>query len=807
MKRSVNWLSFALLSMMVVISAGCGGSGPSSGAGAAPAAVYEVTGVAATGAPVSNGIVYLKDSSDKPVEHQQSTRSDGSFTFDATGLKPPFFLKVSKNNQNLYSVATDFGMTNITPLTAIVVAQAAQRDDLDALYGAFQPADINAIAKKMPDADKAVQNMFAALMSDNNAKGSLVNGPFSANHAGYDALLDSISVTVAPGAITVTQKNNNSVLLNVAANQLGNAVLATSGTPAAAPGTAPAQDPPATASGSALYTSKCAGCHGDSANSNLIGKITVSSVQNAIASNLGGMSMLNGLSAGEIQSVFDYLASVAPAPSATPTPTTTPTTTTTTTTPTAPSDGAALYADNCADCHGDLASSLKKGITVVRLQNAIGGNIGGMGSLSTLSAADIQALVTSLNPPAPVTSVPADPAAASPFAPAPTQPPALILDGPALYADNCSGCHGPVATSSKKGITLARLQSAISNNIGNMGFLGNLTTEQQQSLVGVLVAAAPAPTPTPAPGPAPVSDGSALYATNCAGCHGSLASSSKKGITIARLQAAIASNTGGMGNLSALSVSDVQALVTVLTPSTPTPTPTPVLDGATLYSSNCASCHGVLSSSSKVGATASRIQSAITNNIGSMGSLSGLSSAQIAALGTVLATVVPTPAPVPTPTPAPGPTPAPSADGTALYGSNCAGCHGALASSSKAGRTATQIQSAINNNTGSMGSLSGLTSVQVTAIGTALASVTPSPVPAPTPACGSCHAIPLATGHHSTHKSQGVGCVTCHGAGYSTTTVNLATHNNGVKNIDTAKTGWNVSKRSCSNSCHGSKTW
>lgn len=374
-----------------------------------------------------------------------------------------------------------------------------------------------------------------------------------------------------------------------------------------------------------------------------------------------------------------------------------------------------------------MASSRKKGITVVRLQNAIGGNIGGMGSLSTLSAADIQALVTSLNPPAPVTSVPADPAAASPSAPAQTPPPALILDGPALYADNCSGCHGPVATSNKKGITLARLQSAISNNIGNMGFLGNLTTEQQQSLVGVLVATAPAPTPTPgpapAPGPAPVSDGSALYATNCAGCHGSLASSSKKGITIARLQAAIASNTGGMGNLSALSVSDVQALVTVLTPSTPTPTPTPVIDGATLYSSNCASCHGVLSSSSKVGATASRIQSAITNNIGSMGSLSGL------------------------------------------------------------------------------------TSVQVAAIGTALATVTPSPVPAPTPACGSCHAIPPATGHHSTHKSQGVGCVTCHGTGYSTTTVNLATHNNGVKNIDTAKTGWNVSKRSCSNSCHGSKTW
>ncbi|MBC8019218.1 MAG: c-type cytochrome [Verrucomicrobia bacterium] len=455
MKGSVSWLSFALLSLLIAISAGCGGAGPSSSAGAAPAAVHEVTGVAATGAPIANVTVFLKDSSDTPVERQQSTRSDGSFTFDASGLKPPFILKIASNNQNLYSISTDFGMTNITPLTAIVVAQAAQRDDLDALYTAYKPAELISIAQRMSEADMTVQNIFAPLMTSYNVTGSLVNGQFSANHTGYDAMLDVISVSVVPGAITVTLKNDNSVLLNVAANQLGNAVLSSNGAPSTAP--------------------------------------TVPAV------------------------------------------------------------------------------------------------------------------------------------------------------------------------------------------------------------------------------------GSALYTAKCAGCHGSLASSSKKGITIARLQTAIANNTGGMGYLTTLSASDVQALVTVLTPATPTPTPTPAIDGPTLYSSSCASCHG------------------------------------------------------------------------------------ALASSNKAGATAGSIQTAINNNTGSMGSLSGLTSARIAAISAALATVPPSPAPAPAQACGSCHAIPPAAGRHSKHRS--VGCASCHGSGYSTTSFNATTHKNGVKNIDIAKTGWNIARRSCSNACHGSETW
>jgi cyclophilin family peptidyl-prolyl cis-trans isomerase/mono/diheme cytochrome c family protein len=59
-------------------------------------------------------------------------------------------------------------------------------------------------------------------------------------------------------------------------------------------------------------------------------------------------------------------------------------------------------------------------------------------------------------------------------------------------------------------------------------------------------------------------------------------------------------------------------------------------------------------------------------------------------------------------------------DGVALYSANCASCHNALASSTKKGKTAAQIQAAITANTGNMGTLSTLTAAQIQAIANVL---------------------------------------------------------------------------------------
>ncbi|MBT1070249.1 putative Ig domain-containing protein [Pelotalea chapellei] len=61
-------------------------------------------------------------------------------------------------------------------------------------------------------------------------------------------------------------------------------------------------------------------------------------------------------------------------------------------------NGAALYATNCAGCHGPLATSSKRGSTAAQIQAAINGNVGGMGFLSVLTSAEVQAIATALSP-------------------------------------------------------------------------------------------------------------------------------------------------------------------------------------------------------------------------------------------------------------------------------------------------------------------------------------------------------------------------------------------------------------------------
>lgn len=229
------------------------------------------------------------------------------------------------------------------------------------------------------------------------------------------------------------------------------------------------------------------------------------------------------------------------------------------------------------------------------------------------------------------------------------------------------------------------------------------------------------------------------------------------------------------------------------------------VDGAALYTANCGGCHGALATSAKKGATAAQIQVRMATMPYAK---STLTPAEVQAIADALSPTPPTTTTPPATTTPPTTT---TVDGAALYAANCAGCHGALAASAKRGATAAQIQVRMD---APPYATRTLTTAEVQAIATALAATptttTPPPTtttPPPTTAvCGSCHAIPPATGKHSFHASQRVACATCHGSGYSTTTFNAATHNNGVKNLTTT-IGWNATSRSCSNSCHGNKSW
>lgn len=331
-------------------------------------------------------------------------------------------------------------------------------------------------------------------------------------------------------------------------------------------------------------------------------------------------------------------------------------------------DGAALYEQFCSPCHFPLANSTKRGRTVAEIQAAIATN-SVMFQYAVLTPEEVQAIADALAP----------------------------FDGAVLYDANCAACHGPLASSTKKGATGAQLVNAI-KSVPEMQQLASLTPPELSAIIAVL-------TPPPP-------NGTALYVANCSGCHGPLTTSSKLGRSAAQIQAAIAA-VPNMQHLSTLTSADLQAIAGVLA-RVAVPT-----DGPGLYNAYCSGCHGPLDKTAKPGRSAAMVQAAI-NAVGPMASLKTLSSAQVQLIADALWLALMPP------------------DGVKLYGANCESCHGPLATSAKSGAKAQKIKSAIKKNAGGvMGSLQ-LSNRQIKAIAKALGKKGVG-VTAQDSDCASCH--------------------------------------------------------------------
>lgn len=289
-------------------------------------------------------------------------------------------------------------------------------------------------------------------------------------------------------------------------------------------------------------------------------------------------------------------------------------------TPPPANDGASLFTTYCSSCHGSLSSNTGRGWTATRIQTAIA-NVGSMRSLTSLSSTQVQAIATALGSPA--------------GSPAPTTTPPVGA-GESLYATYCLGCHGSLSSNIGKGWTPSRIQSAIAS-VNSMRSLSTLTDSQVQLIASALAAPSPEAIATPS------STGTSLYAMYCSGCHGPLASNNIRGRTAADIQSAI-STISTMRQLSSLSTTEIQSIVsslggsTATAPPSPTTTATPPYstDGAGLYVTYCAGCHGQLASNNIRGRTIPAIQSAISS-VSSMRFLSSLSSSQLQAISTTLA--------------------------------------------------------------------------------------------------------------------------------------------------------------------------
>ena len=154
-------------------------------------------------------------------------------------------------------------------------------------------------------------------------------------------------------------------------------------------------------------------------------------------------------------------------------------------------------------------------------------------------------------------------------------PPSTTHDGVLLYHDNCSSCHQPLDITTKPGRSADDIQTAIDNNVGSMGILGNLTQGEIAAIADTILPASP-----PVVDPPASVDGATLYGFSCAGCHNPLDTTNKPGRSAVQIQDAIDGNMGGMGFLSNLTPDEVQAIADVL------PAP-PVVDPQSAAERDC----------------------------------------------------------------------------------------------------------------------------------------------------------------------------------------------------------------------------
>ena len=348
--------------------------------------------------------------------------------------------------------------------------------------------------------------------------------------------------------------------------------------------------------GGAIYTAKCAGCHGADAGgkdgfgpSLKTSTLSLSQIKTVLTT--GSMKgFATGLSSQQIDALASYTKSKQD-----------PTATTTTTTLAPGLSGSQLYASQCAICHGGSGQggagpSLETStMSLSQITSIVRNGSGSMGGYSTKFTSSQIDLVSSFtrslqSTSATTTTVPSDAA------------------GDAIYAAMCAGCHG---TAGEGGLgpslqtsqmSLEDLTAVIANGAGTMpGYSSQLTQQQIDAVSAHSFGLQDATVSTTL---APTGGGAPLYVAYCSACHGAngegaigpplvgMDKTLDEFVEITRIGA------GAMhGFVQVLTDEEIEILGAYLfnlgQVGTAGRTLTDITDPAEMYTVACAVCHGV----------------------------------------------------------------------------------------------------------------------------------------------------------------------------------------------------------------------
>lgn len=769
---------FSIMTLGLML-AGCGGGG----SGGVSAEV--VSGKAAVGSPLS-GQVSLKDSSSPPLQKSTVIGSDGTFAIDVTSMKAPFVLQATGSadgtEYKLNSFAEGSGTANINPLTNAIVAGASDDDSSDA----FDDADSGRNHRTRTNLAKTVSILLAKLEPLLKQYSVDHTNPITARYIDkrldMDDMFENVKITVSNGILSIINARSGAVIFSGKVSDIANGIFDGGALPPTA--SAPAAPTGLTAVGGTGQVTLSWTSVSNATSYNLYYATTsgVTKTSGTKVTSVTSPSVQTGLAAGTtyyyivtaVNSTGESAASAQVSAGTTATPPV----------PTIPSAPTGVIATG-----GTTQVTLSWGaVSTATSYNVYYATTSGVTKTNGTK-------ITSATSPAVQTGLAAGTAyyyivtavnsvgesAASTQVSATTLPAVPSPTAPAAPAGITAAGGANQAT-----ITWPAVSGAASYNVYWSATSG-VTIANGTKIAGVS-------SPYVKTG---LSAGTTYYfvvtAANSVG--ESAASAQVTATTNAAPPAVPAAPTGvtATGGANQVSIS------------------WPAVSGATSYNIYWATTSGVTTASTRItsaaspyvqtGLAASTTYYYIVTAVNAAGQ--SVASAQISAA---------TNAPVVT-------IPAAPAGLTATGGANQVSINWSAVSGATSYNIYYATTSGVTKTSGAKitnaarpyvqtGLAAGttyyyiVTSVNSAGESAASAQASAATNAPPAQTCGSCHAIPPNVGAHSFHTF--TSCATCH-AGYSSTTVNAATHLNGVKNVTNSI--WNATTRSCASSCHGARSW
>lgn len=299
-------------------------------------------------------------------------------------------------------------------------------------------------------------------------------------------------------------------------------------------------------------------------------------------------------------------------------------------------DAANYFSSDCSFCH-----SLDSSTSIMNLTGD-GAKLtakfsGGSHNGSFLSASEITAMATYLD------------------GNVSTPPPSVPTTGPELYASECQGCHGSLATTNISDRTANGISSAIAANAGGMGSIV-LSFEQIDLIVSSL--------PAVSPPQQPVVDrsGVEVYDQECAVCHLLGSYDTSGSIDLAGGGSVIVTKIEAGHNGRTMSANELAALADYANTFSVAPPPTTPRTAETIYNDTCSACH-FLTGYDDVGSIDLAGQGSVAVTKVSSGHGGTLSTSELTAFAAWIDTFSPPPPPVI------------ARDGQTIYDSVCGACH------------------------------------------------------------------------------------------------------------------------------------